>query len=263
MTEFPTLFLSHGAPDLPLTDHPAKYAWQKIGANLPRPQAIIIVSAHWLTKELTISGAHSYTTMHDFSGFCPELYQITYPALGSRELANELKEQFASADINSEIDIRRGLDHGAWIPLSMLFPEADIPVVQLSLPMDADIDTLLSIGNVLVQQRHQNLIVCSGAITHNLKRLAPEGTPPEGWAEAFSSWVKEQLLSGNTTCLRQFRSAPYMRLAHPTEEHFLPLFVALGTARGEPVKLLHESFSCGNMSMAVFAFGQSEQVPIN
>ncbi len=256
MHEFPTLFLSHGAPDLPLSEHPAKEAWQHIGTTLPRPQALIMVSAHWLTRELAISGAHAYTTMHDFSGFCPELYQMSYPALGSRELANELQAQFEQADLHSDIDIRRGLDHGAWVPLSILFPAADIPVVQVSMPMEADIDTLIRIGNVLAQQRTNNLVICSGAITHNLKRLAREGTPPENWAETFTEWVKDQLLGGTFDNLRQFRSAPYMRLAHPTDEHFLPLFVALGAAHGQPAQLLHESFSYGNLSMAVFAFTQ-------
>ena len=262
MTEFPALFISHGAPDLPLTEHPAKSAWQKIGAALPQPQAIIIVSAHWLTTKLTISGAHSYTTIHDFSGFCPELYDMTYPALGARELANELQEQFDQAGVSSEVDIRRGLDHGAWVPLSILYPDADIPVVELSLPMNADIDTLVTIGQVLAQQRRHNLIVCSGAITHNLRRLAPEGTPPEGWAEKFTDWVKEQLLNGYTNNLRHYRSAPYIRLAHPTDEHFLPLFVALGAAHGQQAHLLHESYSYGNISMAVFAFNEAGKEPL-
>ncbi len=254
MKEYPVLFLSHGAPDLPLTEHPAREAWQRIGRSLPRPEGIIVISAHWLTNRLTISGSHSYTTIHDFSGFPEELYQLSYPALGSRELAESLREQFEHENIPADIDIRRGLDHGAWVPLLLLYPQADIPVIQISLPMNASIPELEEIGKVLAKQRRSNLIVCSGAVTHNLRALAPEGTPPADWAVRFTDWVKERLLQDDGKGLQQFRSAPYMRLAHPTDEHFLPIFVALGAAHGQPVELLHESFSYGNLSMAVFSF---------
>jgi len=261
MNEYPVLFLSHGAPDLPLTEHPAKAAWQQIGRSLPRPEGIIVISAHWLTNQLTISGSHSYTTIHDFNGFPRELYQITYPALGSRELAESLQGEFQQENIPAEIDIRRGLDHGAWVPLLLLYPEAEIPVVQVSLPMNATIEELVRIGQVLAKERQHNLIVCSGAVTHNLRELAPEGTPPAAWAVQFTEWVKERLLEGDGSGLKQFRGAPYRRLAHPTDEHFLPIFVAIGAAHGQPAELLHESFSYGNLSMAVFSFNAMETRP--
>lgn len=262
MKEYPVLFLSHGAPDLPLTEHPAKTAWQEIGRSLPKPEGIIIISAHWLTHKLTISGSHTYATIHDFHGFSEELNEMTYPAPGRRDLAEDLLKQFQQKELTAEIDTRRGLDHGAWVPLRLLYPQADVPVIQISLPMNGDIDELIRIGEVLSRQRSDNLIICSGAVTHNLRKLAPEGTPPEDWAVKFTEWVKEQLTQGNRCQLRHYKSAPYMRLAHPTDEHFLPVFVAVGAAHGQRAQLLHESFSYGNLSMAVFAFDQQQQEPV-
>ncbi len=259
----PVLFVSHGAPDLPLTEHPAKHAWQEIGKKLPRPQGIIVISAHWLTNQVTISTADSYTTIHDFSGFPSQLYQIEYPAQGSKSLAAAIQAQLARQGLYADTDSKRGLDHGAWVPLSLLYPQADIPVVAVSLPMSADLDGLFALGRGLAELRRDNLILCSGAVTHNLRELAAEGTPPADWAISFSAWVKQQLTSAAWVNLKQFHLAPYARMAHPTDEHFLPLFVAAGAAQGQKAQVLHDSFSYGNLAMTVFAFAdKSQQLPV-
>ncbi len=258
MTEFPVFFLSHGAPDLPLTDHPAKKAWQQLATGLPAPAGVIVVSAHWQTQQATVGSGAAHTTIHDFYGFPEQLYTLEYPASGSRQLAQQIMENLSAQGFKAWPDNRRGLDHGAWVPLSILYPQANIPVVPVSLPMGASTSDLIRMGRALAPLRDRNLIICSGAITHNLRELSPEGSPPPEWSVRFSQWAADQLRQGNQQGLENFRNAPYAGMAHPTDEHFLPLFVAFGAAKGQSARLIHDSFSYGSLSMAVFAFGASE-----
>lgn len=264
MKEFPVLFVSHGAPDLPLTDHPAKQALLQLGRMLPQPEGIIVVSAHWQTREVTVGDAREYTTIHDFSGFPAALYQLRYPAKGSLTLSQQVLAILTECRVNHNYILDRGLDHGAWIPLLLLYPRADIPVLTISLKSVASPDEHYQLGLALRKLRRRNLILCSGAATHNLLELQPEGTPPEPWASDFSAWLKEKIEQGDWPSLRDYaRQAPAPRRAHPSTEHLEPLFVAFGAGGGEPGSCLHQSFSYGNLAMTIYAFGDSAQLNLD
>ena len=260
-TPLPSLFISHGSPDLPLSDHPTHDFLRNIGANLPRPDGIIIASAHWYTPNLTLTNPERHDTIHDFYGFPPALYQLTYPAPGSQQLAQRAVEALAAADQTARTDADRGLDHGAWVPLRASFPDADIPVVQISLLQTADPKAHHAVGHALAPLRNENiLIIGSGSSTHNLGQIAPEGSAPATWALEFESWLNDCVTGRDMQALFNFgQTAPHVHIAHPSVEHFLPLFFALGA--GEPVqqaRRLHHSYSYGNLAMTTFAFGEDE-----
>ena len=244
----PALFVSHGAPTTAL-ERDSAFARDLRGfvRGLPeRPRAIAIVSAHWQTRGTAVTGAAWLETIHDFGGFPQALFDIQYPARGDPELARRIAEQ-----TGGEVDPRRGLDHGAWTPLLLGFPEADVPVVQVSLPYRAD---PFALGNQLAPLRDEGvLVIGSGAMTHNLGAIA-EGPPPK-WAREFDAWIGEKVAAMDLTALRAWRtSAPHGTLAHPTTEHFDPLLVALGAARpGDRARLVHEGFQFGSLSMRTFA----------
>jgi len=230
----PVLFLSHGVPTLPLDAGETGAAWRQLGAQLPRPSAILVISAHWETRIPTISRAVRPETILYFSGFPEELYQLNYPAPGAPEMAEAAARLLQRAEIPVQLDDTRGLDHGAWIPLSFLFPDADIPVAQLSLQPDKDIAWHFALGRALHSLRRQGvLIVGSGAVTHNLGAISQhkEGEPAPYWVTEFCDWVAARIAAGDLDALSDYRSlAPHAVKNHPSDEHLLPLFVALGAA---------------------------------
>ncbi len=232
--EMPVLFVSHGAPTLPLEPGETGVAWQKLGAQLPKPIAILVISAHWETHIPTISRAVEPETIHDFSGFPEALYQLRYPAPGAPNMAQAAATALRQAGIAVQLDDARGLDHGAWVPLSFLFPQADIPVTQLSLQPAQDATWHIALGRALRPLREQGvLIIGSGSITHNLPAIFkhPHGESVPPWVSEFCEWMAEQIKAGNLDALRAYRTlAPHAAQNHPTEEHLLPLFVALGAA---------------------------------
>lgn len=228
----PVLFVSHGAPDIVLQPQaPTLACWQHLGAYLERPKAILVVSAHWETQTPTISTAPQPQTIYDFCGFPAPLYRLKYPAAGAPELANQLQTVFAQAKLPLIRDAQRGLDHGAWIPLLSLFPEADIPVAQLSIQTQAGPAWHLQLGQALQSLRDAGvLILASGAVTHNFAWLSRTAQP---WPAAleFSDWLAEKLQTRAQEELIAYRSiAPYGSAAHPSEDHILPLFVAFGAS---------------------------------
>ena len=207
--------------------------WDALASRLPRPAAILMVSAHWTTRLPMVSGAAWPETIHDFGGFPDELYRLRYPAPGAPELAQRIKQMLTDAGIATGIDARYGLDHGAWVPLRSLFPKADVPVLQLSVQPERCARHHLSLGSALAPLSEENiLIVASGHMTHNLMEwMRPTGPLPSADAQAFREYVHARLLAGDTEALLDWPyAAPGARNAHPTPEHFLPLFVALGTA---------------------------------
>jgi len=230
----PVLFLSHGAPTIPLEAGETGEAWRKLAAQLPRPSAILVVSAHWEAHIPTISRAIHPETIHDFSGFPAELYQLQYTAPGAPEMAQAAARALQQAEIPVQLDEARGLDHGAWIPLSLMYPQADIPVAQLSLQPDKDPAWHIALGRALRPLREQGvLIVGSGSITHNLRALFkhPSGAPAPEWVTEFCDWIAAKIKAGDLEALDAYRSrAPHAVQNHPTDEHLLPLFVALGAA---------------------------------
>jgi 4,5-DOPA dioxygenase extradiol len=257
------LFVSHGAPTLPLTDAPAKVFLQGLAARLPeRPKAILVVSAHWETNIPAVNVVDVNETIHDFGGFPGALYALRYPAPGSNELADRVGDLLAAARLPMAQDAHRGLDHGAWVPLMLIYPEADIPVVQLSVQSHLGPAHHLALGRALAPLREEGvLIVGSGSFTHDLSqfrlyREAVGHAEPE-WVTAFADWFDAALTQGRIEDLLAYRRlAPFAARNHPTEEHLLPLYVALGAGGPEAqVKRLHASATHGVLRMDVYSFG--------
>jgi len=230
----PAMYLGHGAP--PLVDDPLwttqLAAWS---AALPRPSAILVVSAHWESAPLTIGATDDAAPLvYDFWGFPERYYQVTYPAPGAPGLAERISALLRGTEPVAHAP-DRGLDHGAYVPLTVMYPGADIPVLQISMPT-LDPGRLLRIGAVLRPLRDEGvLIMGSGFLTHGLPFLRDlrYDAPPPGWSAEFDHWAAEALDRGNVDALAKFRTAPGARYAHPTTEHFAPLFVALGAADGQ------------------------------
>ena len=256
---FPALFVSHGAPTLAVERNDASAFLKKLGSELGRPKEILCVSAHWNTPEPAVSSAERPETIHDFGGFPAELYRIRYPAPGAPALAVRVKGMLEAAGIGCSVAVGRGLDHGAWVPLRLMYPEADVPVAQLSVQAHSGPAHHFRLGRALATLRGQGvLVLATGSATHNLGRLGSADAPPD-WARQFEEWLKEKVGSGAVDELLNYRRlAPHAALAHPTDEHLLPLFVAIGAgtdggdARG---RSLHRSWTMGSLSMAAYGFG--------
>ncbi len=233
MTATPVLYLSHGAPpladDITWTEQLA--AWS---ADLPRPESILVVSAHWEHAPLALSSTTGAPLYYDFWGFSQRYYDVTYAAPPAPELADDVARLVATPGGQVHRDEARGLDHGAYVPLVEMFPEADIPVLQMSMPT-LDPRQLFAIGQQLAPLREQGtLIVGSGFTTHNLSEFDPargtESVPPQ-WSQEFDAWAREAMEHRDVDALLDFlEKAPAASIAHPRTEHFAPLFVALGAA---------------------------------
>ena len=230
MTRMPALFLSHGAP--PLVDD-ARWVGQlrELTAGLPRPTAVLMASAHWESAPLMLGATEPVPLVHDFGGFERRFYEVRYPAPGAPELADRIEKLMP--DHETVARTRRGLDHGAYVPLTVMYPDADIPVLQMSLPT-LEPDRLLELGRRLAPLRDEGvLIVGSGFTTHGLPFLRDFRTdaPAPGWSSEFDAWTAETLARGAVDELAGFRDrAPGMPYAHPTIEHFAPMFLTLGAA---------------------------------
>jgi 4,5-DOPA dioxygenase extradiol len=252
----PVLFVSHGAPDALLKAPDTVACWREIGRMLPKPSAILAVSAHWETRQPAVSLAGAPATLHDFSGFPPELYRMQYRAPGAPRLAERVAALLFAAGWAADMHPDRGLDHGAWVPLSAMYPDADVPVTQLSLTRNKAPVDHFDLGKLLAPLRDEGiLIVGSGAITHNFGWLdwgAQGNGVPEPRAHAFSEWVAGRLAARDTAGLLDYRSAPHGKEAHPTEEHFLPLLVALGAAGNDVPLRFQPAFTYGGLSMDAY-----------
>jgi 4,5-DOPA dioxygenase extradiol len=248
----PALFVSHGAPTLPFDDVPARDFLRGLGAQLGRPRAIVVMSAHWETDAPAATAVAVNGTIHDFGGFPRELYALRYPAPGDAALAREV-----AALTGGALDTARGLDHGAWVPLMLMYPDADIPVVQLSVQPHRDAAHHIAVGRKLTKLRDDDVLVMgSGGFVHNLRALAPPGSPESAWSKDFSNWMHDRLIAGDEAALTRWQAqAPQARMAQPTPEHFLPLFFALG-AGGEKAKAarLHTGATFGSLRMDAYSF---------
>ena len=255
----PSLFLSHGAPTLPLTDSAVRDFLTGLGQSLARPSAILMVSAHWETTAPTVTLVDVNATIHDFYGFPRELYQLAYPAPGSAALAETVSDLLCAAGLACQTDHQRGLDHGAWVPLMLMYPAADIPIVQLSLQQGLGPAHHLQLGRALAPLRQQNvLVIGSGSFTHDLRRFRGQAidSPAPADVDAFADWMTAGLLADRSCDLITYRrQAPFAAANHPSEEHLLPLFVARGAA-GErsQAQHLHRSSNYGILRMDAFAF---------
>ena len=257
MTTQPILFVSHGAPSLAISDTPARRFLADYGAALPKPGAIAVVTAHWETDQPTVGGAATPATIHDFGGFPEALYRIRYAAPGAPELAQTIAARLRAAGMTAAVDPQRGLDHGAWVPLSLLFPLADVPVVPVSVQPRLGPAHAIALGRALAPLKDEGvLIVASGALTHNLRALdwaVGEADLADPRALAFADWVDMAIEHDDRDALLDYRGhAPFARFHHPTEEHLLPLFAALGA--GGRGKRIHTSATFGNLMMDAYEF---------
>lgn len=252
-SRMPVIFISHGAPDALLKAPSAVACWREIGAAVPRPKAILALSAHWEAVTPTVSLSERPETIHDFAGFARELYSLSYPAPGAPDLARRVAQRFAETGMALQTHATRGLDHGAWVPLRAMFPEADIPAVQLALPYQGDAADLLAIGTILRPLRDEGvLILASGAITHNfgwLRWSEGESTQPLPRAKAFADWVGERIADRDLQGLADYQLAPWGQEAHPSAEHFMPLFAALGAANDDAATRHQPAYTYGGLAM--------------
>jgi 4,5-DOPA dioxygenase extradiol len=257
MTDAPALFVSHGAPTFALEPGRLGPALSQWGREVrARVKAILIVSAHWQTRGVRIMATARPETIHDFGGFPAELYALKYPAPGAPDYAAEALARLRAAGIAAELDAARGLDHGAWVPLRYLAPEADLPVFQVSLPDDAGPRIALEMGRALAPLRAQGvLVVGSGSLTHNLHDVF-RGTGDLKYAEEFAAWIESTLKRGNIEELLEYREeAPAAARAHPSDEHLLPLFVAAGARDArDRLQILSGGMTYGVLSMDSFAW---------
>ena len=252
----PSLFISHGSPMLALQPGASGPALARLAQQLPRPRAILVVSAHWESHDLRVGSAVTPQTWHDFRGFPAELYQVQYPAPGAPQLAAEIAERLTQSGLPTQLDAKRPLDHGAWVPLMLMYPQADIPVVQISLPSQQGPALQRRVGQALASLRESGvLLIGSGSITHNLGELDWQAGPEqvEPWAQAFRDWVVEKLTTQDNAALDDYRrQAPYAVRNHPSDEHLLPLFFATGA--GGQFRVEHSGFTLGALGMDIYSF---------
>ncbi|WP_163860134.1 DODA-type extradiol aromatic ring-opening family dioxygenase [Paenibacillus elgii] len=251
----PALFLAHGSPMLAIEQTPYTDFLAKLGEQY-KPRAIVIFTAHWESETLTISSTDDvYDTIYDFGGFPDELYQVKYPARGSKAIAAMLEQKLTANGIDVRTDSVRGLDHGSWTLLHRMYPKADIPVVQVSVNPYLDPERQYRIGEAIRGLGREGILVIgSGVTVHNLRMLNWGQKTPEPWAVSFDDWLLEKLQSGDLNALFQYaEQAPYARQAVPRAEHFVPLFIAMGSGEGQ-AQVIHRSYDLGTLSYMCLQF---------
>ncbi|MBI2253679.1 MAG: dioxygenase [Proteobacteria bacterium] len=259
----PVAFISHGSPTLAFDNVPARDFLVRLGSLLPRPKAIVCISAHWEAAVPSVTGSDTPGTIHDFYGFPQVLYELRYDAPGDPALAARIVGLLEAGGHAPAIDYDRGLDHGAWSPLLLAYPQSGIPVVQLSLLHRHSPADHIALGRLLAPLRDEGvLILGSGGAVHNLRALDwhnQSGIPE--WASAFDDWLTANIVAGNFDALSDYRvRAPNASIAHPSEDHILPLFVSLGAAAGNLATIegsqLHRGFTFGSLGMSSYAWGR-------
>ncbi len=259
MAIHPALFVSHGAPSLLMEPHPAGDFLSGLAGQMERPAAVVVMTAHWATPAPRLSSAAAPETIHDFSGFAEDLYRMTYPAPGLPALAAEAAGLLRAAGLEADLDPRRGFDHGTWVPLALMFPAADLPVVQLSVQPRRDPAHHWRLGEALRPLRSRGiLLLASGSLTHDLSawwRGAPPGQETADSA-GFAAWMADRIEGGATAELLEYRRlAPAAERSHPTDEHLLPLFAAMGAGTpGQPGRRIHASSDRGALRLDAYRF---------
>ncbi|MEO1198422.1 MAG: class III extradiol ring-cleavage dioxygenase [Pseudomonadota bacterium] len=258
----PSLFISHGAPSLAIHKTAAHDFLKTFGAELEGIRGVVIVSAHFETDVTTVVSDPAPETVYDFRGFPAALYEITYPAPGAPELADRVATLLEAAGIRVETSDKRGYDHGIWVPLRLMRPDADWPIVQVSIQPDAGPAAHYALGQALHPLRQEGILILgSGAATHNLHEFFSNDyaldTPAPDWVRAHGDWLSDQIAAGDHDALLDYRArAPFAEKNHPTEDHILPLFVALGAGGpGQAGRRVHSSEEYGVLMMDMYAFG--------
>lgn len=256
----PSIFISHGSPALLLSNNKTTKFLEGLSKKFKRPKYILVISAHWVSKGLKILYEDKPNTIHDFYNFPDELYKINYKALSSKEKSNEIVELLKSNNIEIEKDTSRGgYDHGVWSPLKLVYPNSDIPVIQLSLPMNYNSKQLFDLGNILSILKEDTLIIGSGSLTHNLGDLDWNETnsSPKDYVKTFRDWVVNKIENKNIDELLNYKQkAPFLPKNHPTLEHFFPLFIVLGSSKNRSGKSLNNVYTHRNLSMDTIIFDQ-------
>ncbi|WP_449370148.1 dioxygenase family protein [Thiomonas sp.] len=256
----PTLFVSHGSPMLPLEPGTAGPMLQALGQGLPRPEIILAFSPHWMARQPTLGTSARPETVHDFGGFERALYALQYPAPGAPQWAARVENLLREAGWSVHEDPHRGLDHGVWSPLRLMYPKADIPVMPLAMPWPLDAAGAYRLGAALTPLTEQGaLLFATGSLTHNLHEFHPSARtddPPAAYVLAFVEWMRGMIDRGDTDALLDYRRrAPHAARAHPTDEHLLPLFWALGAAGVGATPRHHAGgVHYGNLSMDAWEF---------
>lgn len=265
----PSIFISHGAPDLVLQDTEASQFLQNLSNLILPPKAIVIASAHHEAivenGGVKIVNDPAPETLYDFGGFAPEMYELIYPAKGNPALAQRVSDLLSDAGINSELDSKRGFDHGVWSPLMLIWPEANIPIVQVSIDPSRDAKYHYNLGKALAPLRKEDILVIgSGHITHNLQvifsalRQGIKNPDMENKVKAFTDWFNLQFEAGNVEQILDWKNtAPYSAENHPTDEHLMPLFFAYGAASGDTASTaerIHSSTQIGMFKYEVYKF---------
>ncbi len=267
MSTLPALFVSHGSPMIALEPREAGHFMQRLGPRIEvlhgRPQALLMVSAHSLTREPALLAAPRHEAVYDFGGFDPQLFTLRYDAPGAPALAERVAGGLREAGLPAHVLAEGGLDHGIWTPLRYLFPAADIPVLPLAWPPQWTPAQLLALGRALAPLAAEGvLVVGSGSITHNLRRVFAGGLRPDADAPAtpestaFRTWWAERAAAADWAALADYRQrAPHAVLMHPTDEHLLPFFVAAGAGGDGAATRIHASLTFGDLGMDAYAFG--------
>lgn len=251
------VFVSHGAPTIVLDGSPAARFLAGLGQALGRPRAIVVATAHWTTGRPAVSAASRPATIHDFGDFDERLFAMRYPAPGAPAIASDVARRLAGCGIACDIDPARGFDHGVWTALMLMYPQADIPVVSLSVQPQAGAAHHVAMGRALAGLAAEDvLILGSGSATHDLRRFRgqPIDAPASEDVSRFSSWLRDAAVAGDAAALSSFDSAPDARANHPTTEHLFPLHVAFGAGAGAG-RSLHHSIAYGILALDAYGFG--------
>lgn len=251
-----SIFLCHGGPTLVVEKNEYTDFLKDLGKKL-NPKAVVIFTAHWESEAATVSSRDdTYDTIYDFSGFPKELYSIKYPAKGSVEVASKLQSMLSNNGIESRLDGNRGLDHGAWDALYLMYPKAGIPVVQVSVNSKLAMEKQYGIGRAIRELgREDILVIGSGSTVHNLATIDWNSEKAEEWAVEFDDWLIDKVENNNMEALFNYRQlAPYAKRAVPSEEHIVPMFIAMGSGNKDNPKLLHQSYAYGTLSYICFEF---------
>ncbi|MCD7100385.1 class III extradiol ring-cleavage dioxygenase [Stenotrophomonas sp. MMGLT7] len=265
MSRLPSLYISHGSPMTALRPGKVGPRLAELAAAMPRPRAIVVASAHWLGRRPLVGGAARPKTVHDFGGFPTALYELEYAAPGEPALARHVHRLLEQAGLHPHLDEQRGLDHGVWVPLRLLYPDADIPVVPLSIQPELGPRHQLALGRALAPLREEGvLLVGSGSITHNLHDW--RGGYGEGreapYVQPFVEWIEQALVADDMPALLDYRrQAPYAERAHPTDEHLLPLYFAMGAAGegGLGARRIDAGVDMGILAMDIYRFDGARQ----
>lgn len=257
----PVVFVSDFGPMPAVETSAYTDALARLGERLPRPRAIVVMSGHWEARgELAVTTSAHPHIIYDYYGFPQAYYEVTWPCDGAPEVAARAIALLRKAGLNARPDAERGIDHGAWCPLRRVYPKADVPVVQITVPAGDDPREIMRIGHALAPLRDEGvLLVGAGALIHNLRlvHFGGENDRPDAWAQAFDDGLQERLDPPNSDELAAYRTlAPDGRRAAPTPEHFDPLFFVLGAAPGEPITHLHRDIKWGNGSLRIFTLGE-------